>query len=216
MMKTHRSSRARMLGGAAFILALAGAGFAVGTPGLAQSQPDAPRQEQAQPRNERQEQRHVIIRTEEDDAPDPELRQHRGHRAHGEHERVIIMSHRGDGHGAGEHAAHGGHAAHADHGDHRVRTFTLHRGDGGHGAAAHHDDLSDCAEGQRSEVSEGEGNERTRVILCGRGGNATPAERAERLQGIRDRLAGDSELSAEQKARVTAALDREIARLRGQ
>jgi hypothetical protein len=77
-------------------------------------------------------------------------------------------------------------------------------------------DDSDCGEGQRTDVNEGDDHERTRVILCSRGGSATPAERAERLRQVRDRLAGDSDLSAEQKARVTAALDREIARLRGQ
>ena len=207
MMKTHRASRARLAGGATAILTLAGLGLAVGTPGLAQSDP--PKQEQAQPRDERREQRHVIIRTEEDDAPDPELRAPHPHR---EHERVIIMTHRGDAEDG--HAAHGDHDGHGDHGDRRVRTFTLHRGDGEHGA--HHVEVLGCGEGQRTEVNEGDGSERTRVILCSRGSTATPAERAERLQGIRDRLAGDSELSAEHKARVTAALDREIARLRGQ
>lgn len=209
MMKTHRASRARLAGGAAAILTLAGLGLAVGTPGLAQSDP--PKQEQAQPRDEqRAQQRHVIIRTEEDDAPDPELRAHRGQR---EHERVIIMTHRGEGDGAGGHGAHGDHDDH-DHGDHRVRTFTLHR-DGGPMMDGHMV-MADCGHGQRSEVSEGEGNERTRVILCSSGADGTPAQHAERLQRVRDRLAGDSDLSAEHKARVIAALDREIARLRGQ
>jgi len=209
MMKHHRRSRARMLGGAAVILALAGIGLAVGTPGLAQ--PDPPAQGQAQPREERREER-IIVRTHR--VGEGEHREHAEGTAHGDHEghadherRVIIMT---DHHGDGDHAAHG------DHGDHGVRTFTLHRGDGGHLAMGGNFEMSDCGDGQRTDVNEGDGHERTRVILCSRGGSATPAERAERLTRVRDRLAGDSELSAEQKARVTAALDREIARLRGQ
>ena len=51
---------------------------------------------------------------------------------------------------------------------------------------------------------------------CAAAARRPPPQRAERLAHVRDRLANDSELSAEQKARVTAALDREIARLRGQ
>jgi len=206
MMKTHRASRARLAGGAAAILTLAGLGLAVGTPGLAQSDP-APPQDEAAPRQERREER-VIVRTHR--VGESEHREHAQGSGHGDHaghgdreRRVIIMSH-----GDGDHAGHG------EHGDHRVRTFTLHRGDGEHGAD--HFEVAGCGEGQRTEVNEGEGNERTHVILCSRGAGAAPAERAEQLTRIRDRLAGDSELSAEQKARVTAALDREIARLRGQ
>ena len=186
MMKDHRSSRARLAGGAAFIVALAGAGIALGTPGMAQ--PDAPRQDQAQPREERHEQR-VIIRTERDGEP-----QAGEHNAHSEHsERVIVMTHRGEGHGDAGHAE---------------RHVEIHR-DGGEVV------IPDCHDGQADEINEGTDHERTRIVLCSRG-EATPAQRADRLQHARDRLAGDSELSAEQKARVTAALDREIARLRGQ
>jgi beta-lactamase regulating signal transducer with metallopeptidase domain len=185
MMKDHRSSRARLAGGAAFILALAGAGVAIGTPGLAQ--PDAPKQDQAQPREERQEHR-VIIRTEHDGEPGADA-----HRDHAEHsERVIVMTHRGEGHGDGDHERH----------------VEIHR-DGRDVI------IPDCDHGQADEVNEGTDHDRTRIVLCSRG-EATPAQRAERLQHVRDRLANDDELSAEQKARVTAALDREIARLRGQ
>ena len=94
-------------------------------------------------------------------------------------------------------------------GETRTRTFTLRR----HGSDEI--DLPECADAQRTEVNEGEGNEQTRIILCTRG-DAAPAERAERLQRARDRLAGDTELSEEQRTRITAALDREIARIRGQ
>ena len=170
-----------LAGGAAFILAVAGLGAAVGTPGLAQ--PDAPKQDQAQPPEERQVERRIIIREHDGE---PQAGDHREHR-----ERVIVMSHRGEGHGDGDHARH----------------VEIHR-DG------HEVVIPDCDHGQADEVNEGTDHDRTRIVLCSRG-EATPAERAERLARVRDRLAGDSELSAEQKARVTAAIDREIARLGG-
>jgi bla regulator protein blaR1 len=107
-------------------------------------------------------------------------------------ERVIVMTHKGD--------------AAAGDASHRVR---IRRGEGGEVV------LPDCSPSERTEVNEGTDDQRTRVVLCSRGAG-TPAERAERLQRARDRLAGDDDLSAEQRARVTAALDREIARLRGQ
>ena len=67
--------------------------------------------------------------------------------------------------------------------------------------ARHEIGMAECRDAQRSEVNEGDGQRATRVVLCTRG-DATPAQRAERLQRARDRLAGDSELSAEQRARV--------------
>lgn len=194
MMKYHRRSRARMLGGAAVVLTLAGLGLAVGTPGAAQ--PDAPRQDQPQPREERREEHRVIIRTDHDG---PDAGEHRDHAEHREQsQRVIVMTHRGEGHGD---------AGNAD----GVRHFELHR-DGGHGTEVI---IPDCNDGQADEINEGGDHDRTRIVLCSRG-EATPAQRAERLAHVRDRIASDGELSAEQKARVTAALDREIARLRGQ
>jgi len=193
MMKHHRRSRARMFGGAAVVLTLAGLGFAVGTPGSAQ--PDTPKQDQPQPREERREEHRVIIRTDHDG---PDAAEHRDHAEHRERsERVIVMTHRGDGHG--------------DAGADGVRHFELHR-DGGHGTEVV---IPDCNDGQADEINEGGDHDGTRIVLCSRG-EATPAQRAERLAHVRDRIANDGELSAEQKARVTAALDREIARLRGQ
>ena len=211
MMKTHKASRLRLLGGAATVAALAGVSLALGTPGFAAQQEtpkaEAPKQGETTSTRERSEERVIIHRIE------------RGEHANGtpsgaspeggdRERRVIIMEH-GDGDRAQGHAAHG---------DGRVHTFRFERGNGERGAAGAHGDhvaLADCAGGQATEVNEGDASDRTRVVLCSRG-NATPAERAERLQRARDRLAGDSELSAEAKARVTAALDREIARLRGQ
>lgn len=193
MMKFHKPGRLRMLGGAAAIVTLAGLSLAVGSPGLAEPQAAQPKQDEARPDGERREER-VIIRTHRVTDEGGGTRVHTSRTEHtgadAERQRVIVMTHRGgDGH-------HGGEA------------LRLHTPNG-------ELVVPDCHDGQATNVDETTGGERTRVVLCERG-NATPAQRAERLQRARDRLAGDSELSAEQKARVTAALDREIARLRGQ
>jgi bla regulator protein BlaR1 len=208
MMKTHKASRLRLLGGAAAVGSLAAISLALGAPGLAaeQTAQAAPKQGEAAPAAERREERVIVHRIEHGDHGQGAAS---GAHAEGDHRerRIVIMT--DDAHGGASHAAHGDHP--------QVHTFTLHRGEGGDSAGAHaeHMAMADCAGGQATEVNEGDANDRTRVVLCSRG-NATPAERAERLQRARDRLAGDSELSAEAKARVTAALDREIARLRGQ
>lgn len=211
MMKTHSSGRLRMLGGGAAIALLAGASLALGAPSFAQPGAPAPeaKQDQAAPREERREE-HVIIRTHR--VGEGEHREHReqsargdaGHRDHGHQDRRVIVVTRPGGDG--------GHGAHNGDGERPVHRFDMylpHGGHGGHGVLA----TAACGDGERSEVNEGD--ERTRVIVCSRG-TASPAERIERLQRVRDRLAEDGELSAEQRGRVTAALDREIARLRGQ
>lgn len=199
MMKTHRSSRGRMMAGAAAILAFGGISLAIGSPGLAQADPPAtphtgpvPADGAATP--QRREER-IIIRTDRD-----------GHGNASEHhgasggpserrERVIIMNHDGPG----NHAAGGAHA------------MTMHRDGNGHAIV-----IPDCPGGQSDEVNEGTDHNRTRIVLCSRGRSATPAARADQLAHVRERIAADSELSAEQKARVTEAIDRQIARLRGQ
>jgi hypothetical protein len=155
MMKDHRSSRLRMLGGAAAVTLLAGVTVTLGSPGIAHPHPEGETKDRT--------------------------------------ERVIIMTHKGDATASEAHR----------------RSFELRHGEGGQ---IH---LPDCEPSQRTEVNEGEGDERTRVVLC-TGGDATPAQRAERLQRARDRIAQNEELSEVQRARVTAAIDREIARLRGQ
>lgn len=154
MMKDHRTSPMRMIGGAAAIAMLAGVGLTAGAPGFAH--------------------------------PHPEGKGDRVERT----ERVIIMNHKA---GDGEHARH------------RVRVPH-----GANGEVV----IPDCEGGQRTDVDENEDGERVRVVLCSRG-EATPAQRAERLQRARDRLAGDTDLSEAQRARITAALDRQIAQLRG-
>jgi beta-lactamase regulating signal transducer with metallopeptidase domain len=192
MMKFHSASRLRMIGGTAAIVMLGGLSLAVGSPGLAQPQAEQPKQNEAAPGRERREER-VIVRTiRRDGGTGGPHRPHREGAAHsgpGEHQRVIVMTHRG---GDGQHAG---------------RNIRVHGPDG----EVH---VPDCDQGQATNVDETAGGERTRVVLC-TSGNATPAERAERLQRARDRLAQDSELSPAQRGRVTAALDREIARLRG-
>jgi hypothetical protein len=192
MMKFHKASRLRMIGGTAAIVLLGGLSLAVGSPGLAHPHPEAeqPGQSAAAPGRERREER-VIVRTIRDHGD--AAGQHGDHAAPSgpdDHQRMIVMTHRGDGHpGPGQH---------------RVRVI------GPDGEAS----VPECNDGQATNVDETTGGQRTRVVLCTRG-NGTPAERAERLQRARDRLASDSELSQEQRDRVTAALDREIARIRG-
>jgi len=235
MMKTHKASRLRLLGGAAAVTMLAGLGLALGSPGFAQQGAPAPAepaatQSDADAPSERREER-IIIRThhggEGEHRAHTEGAAHGDHAGHGDHERRVVVV-TSPGHGEGGHAAHGTPEVHTftmhrgdgeqagGHGNREVHRFVMRHGPGGHGPGAEHMEMADCGEGQRSEVNEGEGNERTRVILCSRGGNATPAQRAERLQSMRDRLANDSELTAEQRARVSTAIDREIARLRAQ
>jgi len=194
MMKFHKPSRPRMLGGAAAIVLLGGLSLAVGGPGLAHPHPQAeqPKQGEASPDRERREER-VIVRTiHRDGSGGGAHRQHHGAAAHpgpGGREPVIVMTRP---HGEGGHA------------ERRVRVL------GPDGELI----TPECTDGQATNVDETSGGERTRVVFCQRG-NATPAERAERLQRARDRLAQDSELSPAQRDRVTAALDREIARIRG-
>ena len=237
MMKTHKVSRMRLAGGAAAVTLLAGLGLALGSPGFAQASatppaaPPAATPGDADAHRERSEER-IIIRTHR--AGEGEHRGHAqgtapgDHAGHGDHQRRVVVV-TSPGHGEGEHAAHGapevhtftlhrdgaGPAGHAGHGDHEVHSFVLNRGAGGHGGHGEHMAMADCEGGDGAEVNEGSGNVRSRVIVCARGGGS-PAERAARLQQVRDRMAEHEGLSAEQRARVAAAIDREIARLRAQ
>lgn len=210
MMKFHKSSRARMLAGAGAIALLAGIGLAIGGPGFAQPAPPSPPEAGGPADAPHDGQRHerVIVRTINRDGHSETTTERSAgdgdaHGGPGErHESVIIMTHRGDGHGEGHGEAHG------DAGDHHM--MMMMHGDGATIV------MPDCGHGPNDfNAEEGDANNRTRIVLCGNGG-ATPAQRAEHLQRARDRLARNSELSAEQKARITATLDREIARLRGQ
>ena len=119
-----------------------------------------------------------------------------------EERRVLVIT---DGHGGGD----------ADRDAHHHRMMEMHGGDG-HAVAM----MSEhgCQDANRSEVNEGNDNNRTRVIVCTRGhdGARNPGQQAEALARARSRLAGNDEIPAEQRQRVLAAIDREIARLRGQ
>ena len=166
MMNSHRSSRARMLGGTAAVVLLAGVTAAFGSAGLAHPHPEG---------------------------KDGERRQ----------ERVIIMEHKGGGHGA-----HAGADAARHHGE--MREFMIRRGPNGEVRGP-----EGCNDDSRVNVDEQSGDERTRVFVCVHGeGEGNAATRLERLERVRARMAENGELSGEHRQRVLAAIDREIARLR--
>jgi hypothetical protein len=65
----------------------------------------------------------------------------------------------------------------------------------------------------KTEVNDDNGREKTKVVICG-GDHASAADRAARLEKALGRIQRNDELSAEHKARVTAALQDAIERLR--
>jgi hypothetical protein len=98
-------------------------------------------------------------------------------------------------------------AAAGDHhgkpGARRVRRFEI------HGA-----DLVGCEDGDKIvDESSGEGDRKTKVIVCTKG--QPTAATAERLEHALARINSNDELSAEQKARITTALRSAIDRARG-
>lgn len=111
-------------------------------------------------------------------------------------QRIIIMDRHEDGA-----------QANGEHRERRQHSMVIRRGPNGEVLEP------SCGDGERTNVEEGSGDQRTRIILCSRG-NVSPAQRAENLQRARDRLAQNDEINAETRARITAQLDREIARLR--
>lgn len=111
-------------------------------------------------------------------------------------ERVVVMKHDGD-HKAGDRT---------EHRDHVIR---MRRGTNGAIELP-----ENCNEGDRiADVNEGSGDRRTRILLCSRG-EADGATRLERLRRVRERMASNEHLG-EHRDEVLAAIDREIARLRG-
>ena len=160
MMKTHRNSRIRLLGGGAAVAMLAAAGLTLGSAGIAHPHPEG---------------------------------------EHRTEQRIIIMEKHGDG-------------ERAEHRDGAVRQFTLRRGENGEVELP-----EGCREGGGEVFSHSseQGEERTRFFICARG-DATPAQRIEMLENARRRIGENEHLSAEQRARIEARLDEEIARLRGQ
>jgi hypothetical protein len=68
--------------------------------------------------------------------------------------------------------------------------------------------------GARNEVDEKTEGERTRIVICSRGDEMAAADRTRRLEEALERIRGDEHLSPEHRARVEAALQGAIARLR--
>jgi hypothetical protein len=68
---------------------------------------------------------------------------------------------------------------------------------------------------EKTTVDEATGDkERTRIVLCGAGAQLSSADRAKRLEELLGRLRSDEHFSAEHKARVEAALEEAITKLR--
>lgn len=211
MMKFHKPGRLRMLGGAAVIATLGGLSLAFGSAGaVAQPSPPAPAAapsghaphgDAAEGRRER-----VIVHTIRTD----EHRDHRDHRGDG-----ASAERRGGGDGERRVERNVRVITTGDRDGQRIRTVDVRDHDGHpvHTVVV----PRDCDRGgQRSEVNEGTDNNRTRVIVCTRSGagEGNPAQHAEALQRARERLSNDSDIPSEQRQRVLAAIDRELARLR--
>ncbi len=109
----------------------------------------------------------------------------------------VIICRRGDGPHAGQHGGPG------PEGGPRIRAFAMNGGD-----------LADCLGGERNVTESNDNGQHSKVILCTRGGEASPAQRVERLEHALSRLTSSDQLTAEQKERVTAALREAIERLR--
>ena len=220
MMKEHKVSRLRLLGGAAAVTLLAGAGLALGSPSFA-AQEGAPapeaKQERSETRDERRDERVIIHTHRVGESAHRDRARNREHSAHRDGNRHVFVLRRG---GEGERE---GHAA----GEHRgeVHSFVLERrgresGEGhqAHGGmAGHHVAIAGCGDGNRRIVDESDGDDdrRTRFILCGPN-EMDPARRIAALQRAREHLADEGDFSGEQRARIIESLDREIARLRAQ
>ena len=207
MMKFHKPGRLRMLGGAAAIGTLGGLSLAFGSAAAQPAPPPAPPAPPSSSAPHDGDDMQVIVHTvreERGDGARTERRESRdGERR--EERRVTIITRDGDG----DHAEH--------HGPGVVERFQLHRDPEGRPGAMVMG-TPDCQDANRSEINEGTDDNRTRVIVCtrGRDGQRDPAQQARALQRARARLAEDNQIPAEQRERVLAAIDREIARLRGQ
>jgi beta-lactamase regulating signal transducer with metallopeptidase domain len=69
--------------------------------------------------------------------------------------------------------------------------------------------LERCESEQGALSVIGDGNERTRIMVCNKEGQ-NPANRAEILQKVRERISNQADLSAEAKQRLLAEIDRVI------
>lgn len=209
MMKFHKTGRLRLVGGAAVIATLGGFSLAFGSAAAQPAPPPPPAPPPAAaPHDSQRHEERVIVRTYRGDergdrhADGPRERHGSAGGDRREERRVMIFTNRdGDGHG--------------DTGDHHRRMMEMHGGPGGDHMMMMAE--GDCQNANRSEVNEGDDHNRTRVIVCTRGGDGArnPAQQAEALQRARARVAEDNQIPAEQRQHVLAAIDREIARLRG-
>jgi len=238
MMKQHRRGRARLIGGLGIAGLVAAVGLVTGASGAAQSQPAPPPPPPTPPYadGEGQHRERVIVRTVTRDGHDETTTERIADGAdvpadaRRRTERVIVVSPGTDGDRERASGEGGRTRIH-------TRVVTSHcedslqdpaRGDesrrrivvtcragqpGGAGASAM---VTGCSDADRFEVNEGTDRDRYRFVLCSTGANESPARRAQTLQQVRDRLAGDAgDLTGERRTRVLAAIDREIARLRG-
>ena len=127
--------------------------------------------------------------------------QDKGQDKHETRERTIIIERHSSDHA--EHGAQGGHAE--GHRDGAVRR---------HLSPETAERIENCRSGnQVLNVNEGEGNQRTRMMICVQGGGS--GSQVEALQSARERIAGQNELSAETRQRILAQIDAAIARARG-
>jgi len=96
------------------------------------------------------------------------------------------------------------------HGDGEAREVHRFRLEGADGEA-----LAGRCAGQKDEVNatSDDGKQHTRILVCGNG-QLSAAERAEKLEHVLSRLEARDDLSAEQKAKVTAALREAIDKVR--
>jgi hypothetical protein len=100
-------------------------------------------------------------------------------------ERFVLVDHKGQGESGDPHV------------------FAVALADGGASCTGNADEVS-----QQSE----DGKQKTKIVICS-AGEASPADRAERLQRAIARVEANQELSAEHKEKVVAALREAIERL---
>ena len=235
MMKEHRRNRARLPGGLAILGLVTAIGLTTGASVTAQPQAEPPAPPHVSGGDHPRER--VIVRTVTRDGRSETTTERiegdgSGVPAEGtrRNERVILISPGARAQAGATGQSEGGTRVHTrmavrhceDSRDDAARTGETDRrvvvlcrsGEGG--GARPTAMVTGCSDADRFEVNEGTDRDRYRFVLCSTGANESPARRAQTLQQVRDRLAGDAgDLTGERRTRVLAAIDREIARLRG-
>ena len=89
-------------------------------------------------------------------------------------------------------------------GDKRVREFRMLRSEGGEFR---------CPNGEETKIDETTGGDRTKILICG-DDKLSRADRAKKLEDTLAKMRAEDHLGAEHKAKVEAALEEAIARLR--